>query len=115
MAIPGTVKNFDLEEIFIAVAEKIPLNLVNLNLILKFIPQNIEKITFFSMAKPDEDTGETEKYLSELQKLYGENFTTNYDIFQGNNVFEDMKTVVANRDHDLLNTEGIETSKRPAI
>lgn len=102
VAIPQEISNFSPEKIFVAVTEKHPLNIVELNKLLNFIDTKSTCITFFYLAKPDEETHTIEKLLDELATIYGDRFTTNTAIYEGQDRFKDIKKVINNREEEIL-------------
>jgi len=58
---PKEIEVFSHKNIFVAVTEKHPLNLLELNKFLKLIDNENTSITFFYLSKPKEKTKGTEK------------------------------------------------------
>lgn len=102
VAMPKEIASFTHEKIFVAVTEKHPLNILELNNFLRFIDETKTTITFFNLAKPDEETGEIEKHLRDLSKLFAERYNTGYAIFEGHNAFNDIKKVINNKIDEIL-------------
>lgn len=102
VAMPKELSSFSQEKIFIAVTEKHPLNIPELNHFLNFIDNDKSKITFFHLAKPKEKTENIEKHLKDLQVLFSDRFDANYKIFEGENPFKDIKKVINSNIDELL-------------
>lgn len=102
VAIPQEISTFSPEKIFVAVTEKHPLNIVELNKLLNFIDTKSTCITFFYLAKPDEETQTIEKLLNDLATIYGDRFTTKTAIYEGQDRFQDIKKVINNREEEIL-------------
>lgn len=84
VAIPKEITTFSHKNIFVAVTEKHPLNLLELNNFLKLIDKENTSITFFYLSKPNEKTKGTEKQLRDLSVLFANRFNTNFAIYEGN-------------------------------
>lgn len=102
VAMPEEIFSFSHEKIFVAVTEKHPLNILALNNFFTFLDQGTTTITFFYLAKPNEETIEIEKHLRDLSKLFAERFTTTFAIYEGNNSFEEIRKVINNKIDELL-------------
>lgn len=101
-AIPKEIDSFSHEKIFIGVNENNPLNILELNNFLKFIDKKNTNITFFYLAKPNEETTSIKKYLRQLSELFADRFTTNFAIYEGQNRLEDIKKVINNKIDEML-------------
>lgn len=102
VAVPKEIYTFSHEKIFVAVTEKHPLNILELTKFLKFIDIKTTTITFFYLAKPNEDTKGIEKHLKELEKLFSEQHNTSFAIYEGLNPLDDMKKIINNKIEELL-------------
>lgn len=102
VAMPKEIDTFSHEKIFVAVTEKHPLNILELNKFLNFIDSKNTSITFFYLAKPNEKTKGIEKHLRELCAMFVDRFNTDSAIYEGNNPFEDIKKVINNKIDELL-------------
>lgn len=102
VAMPKEIDTFSHEKIFVAVAKKHPLNILELNKFLNFMDHNNTTITFFYLAKPNEKTGSIEKYLGDLKVMFADRFDTVSAIYEGNNPFEDIKKVINNKIDEML-------------
>lgn len=102
VAMPTKIDSFSHEKIFVAVTEKHPLNILELNNFLKFIDKQNTQITFFYLAKPNEKPAGIEKQLRELSELFADRFNTGFSIYEGNYAFEDIKKVINNKTNELL-------------
>src|SRR5690606_16768032 len=76
VAIPKEIIAFSNKKIYVAVTEKHPLNILELNNFLKFIDQLNTNITFFFLAKANEKTDGIEKLLQKLSGLFGDRYKT---------------------------------------
>src|SRR5690606_19197154 len=74
VAMPKQIDSFSHERIFVAVTEKHPLNILELNNFLRFLDKSKTQITFFYLGKRDEETEEIEKQLRDLTKLFAERY-----------------------------------------
>ena len=99
---PKEIDTFSHEKIFVAVTEKHPLNILELNKFLNLIDSKNTSITFFYLAKPNEKTKGIEKHLRELCAMFVDRFNTDFAIYEGNNPFEDIKKVINNKIDELL-------------
>ena len=102
VAMPNDMDAFSHEKIFVAVTDKFPLNVVELNNFLRFIDKSKTSITFFYLAKPGEETIEMEKLLKDLIKLFSERYHTGYAIYEGRHALTDIKKVINNKIDELL-------------
>ena len=102
VAMPKEIATFSHGKIFIAVTEKYPLNLLELNKLLNYIDRENTNITFFYLAKPSEKTSDMEKQLRDLTALFAEKFNTNFAIYEGSTPFEDIKKVINNKVNEML-------------
>lgn len=102
VAMPKEINTFSHEKIFVAVTEKHPLNILELNNFLSFIDPENTSITFFYLAKANEKTKGIEKHLGDLTALFADRYTTTFAIYEGNNPFEDIKKVINNTIDEML-------------
>lgn len=102
VAMPKEISKFSHEKIFVAVTEKHPLNILGLNNFLHFFDEEATSITFFNLAKPNENTEEIEKQLNDLVKLFANRFNSSFAIYEGKNSFEEIKKVINNKIDELL-------------
>ncbi len=99
---PKEIAAFSHERIFVALTEKYPLDISELNRFLNFIDSNNTLITFFYLAQPNETTTGVKKQLADLSNLFADRFNTNTAIYEGNNPFEDIKNVINNKEEEML-------------
>lgn len=102
VAMPNTIDQFSHEKIFVAVNKTKPLNLKQLNSFLQFINPINTHITFFYLARPNEDTQSMGKQLEDLSTTYAERFKTTHAIYEGQNRLEDIKKVINNQIDEIL-------------
>lgn len=102
VAMPKEIDTFSHEKIFVAVTEKHPLNVLELNKFLNFIDRESTSITFFYLAKPYEKTKGVESHLKDLSEMFADRFNTDFAIYEGNSPFEDIKKVINNKIDELL-------------
>lgn len=102
VALPAAITKFNHPRILVAVSEKHPLNILELNNFLKFVDSEATKINFFYLAKPKEETTGIEKQLRQLSELFADRFTTDYTLFEGDNPFNDIKNLINNKTDELL-------------
>ena len=102
VAMPGEISRFTQEKIFIAVSDKHPLNILQLNNFLEFIHKEHLELTFFYHSKPFEETKEMEKQLHDLCKLFAERYKTTFAIYVGTDPSGDIKQVINNKTDELL-------------
>jgi len=102
IAMPKEISTFNHEKIFVAVTEKHPLNILELNNFLNFFDKENTCLTFFYLAKPNEKTKGIEKQLNDLYCLFSEKFNTKTVIYEGSNPFEDIKKVINNKEEEML-------------
>lgn len=102
VAMPKEIETFSHEKIYVAVTEKHPLNVLELNKFLNFIDNKNTTITFFYLAKPNEKIKGIEKHLKELKEMFSERYNTSFAIYEGNNPFADIKKVINNTEEEML-------------
>ncbi len=102
VAIPKEIKVFSHKKIFVAVKMVYPLNLLGFRNFLNFIDDENTEITFFYLARPNEDTKEIKIYLSELANLFADRFKVNFQIYGGKTPFSDIEKVINNKIDELL-------------
>lgn len=102
VTMPKGIDRFSHEKIYVAVTEKHPLNILELNKFLNFIDSKSTSITFFYLAKPNEKTTGIEKHLKQLTEMFADRFNTSSTIFEVNNPFSDIKKVMNNKIDELL-------------
>ncbi len=102
VAMPNEIDTFSHEQIFVAVTEKHPLNVLELNKFLKFIDSKDTNITFFYLAKPNEKTKGIERHLNEIREMFSDRYNTSFAIYEGVNSFNDIKKVINNKIDEML-------------
>ncbi len=102
VAMPKDINTFSHEKIFVAVTEKHPLNILELKKFLNYFDKENTSITFFFLAKPNEKSKGIESYLIELCKLFESSYKTSFSIYEGNNLFDDIKQVINNKINEIL-------------
>lgn len=102
VAIPKEISVFSPHNIFIAVTEKHPFNILELKKILRFIEQKNTCITFFNLAKTTKRTKEIEKQLHDLSNLFAQEFNTKTAIYECNNPFDGIKKILNNKQEEML-------------
>ncbi|MDX1365725.1 MAG: universal stress protein [Arenibacter latericius] len=102
VAMPKGIDSFSHEKIFVAVGDKKILNLQELDIFFKFIDERNTTITFFHLAKPNEDTSHIKEQLQNLAETYAERFTTNIAIYEANNRVDGIKKVINNKIDEIL-------------
>lgn len=102
VAMPKEMMQFSHEKIFVAVTEKHPLNILELNNFLNFIDESKTNITFFHLADAGEDTDAIEKKLHDLSKLFAARYDTSFEIYEKDAYFTDIKKVINNTVDELL-------------
>ncbi|MBW8331403.1 MAG: universal stress protein [Prolixibacteraceae bacterium] len=102
VAMPKEIATYSHKNIFVAVTEKHPLNLLELNKFLNFIDSENTSITFFYLAKPNEKTKNIEKYLTDLTVFFADRFNANFAVYEGSNTFTDIKEIINNKIDEIL-------------
>ena len=102
VAMPKEIDTFSHKQIFVAVAEKHPFDILELNKFLKFIDRENTNITFFHLAKPNEETTGIKGQLQELSNLFGDKYNTDFAIYEGLNPFDDISKVINNKIDEML-------------
>lgn len=102
VAMPKEISTFSYRNIFVAVTEKKPLNILELNKFLNFIKEGNTCLTFFYLGKSNEKTSGIEKILNGLSNLFADRFNTKTAIYEGNNPFDDIKKVINKKKGEML-------------
>lgn len=102
VALPKEIYRFSHEKIYIAATDKYPLNTIELNNFLSLINRKNTMLTFFYLAKPNENIEGVETLLKSLSEMYSDNYKTTYSIYKGNNPFNDIKKVINNKIDEIL-------------
>lgn len=102
VAIPKEISRFSPTNLFVAVDDSHPLNVLGLNKLLNFAGGETKKITFFYFAKVNENTSAMENKLKELTLLFGDKYPSDYKIYLAEDAFEKIKLVVNNKTDELL-------------
>ncbi len=101
-AIPKEINSYSHEKIFVGISEKNPFNILEFNSFLRFIDEENTNITFFYLAKPNEETSEMKNQLRQLASLFDSRFSTDFAIYEGQNRLEDIKKVINNKIDEIL-------------
>jgi len=102
VAMPKEISSFSHEKIFVAVTEKHPLNILELNKFLDFFAKEKASLCFFHLAKPNEKIKRIEKQLSELSKLFEDKFDASFEVYEGSSSFKDIQKVINNKIDEIL-------------
>jgi nucleotide-binding universal stress UspA family protein len=102
VAIPKEIHTFSHKKVFIGVTDKHPLNVLELNNLLKFMDSANAELTFFSILKPNENAVQIEKQLRELTEMFKDKFKSNFVIYKGLDPFDEVKKVVRNKMIEML-------------
>jgi len=102
VAMPKDISGFSYKKVFVAVTEKYPLNILELNNFLYFTEKEITHLTFFYLAKPFERTKKIERQLKDLSMFFGDRFQTKTAIYKCQNPFEGIKKLISNKKEELL-------------
>lgn len=102
VAIPKEINTYSHEKIFVGVSENNPFNTLEFNSFLRFIDDENTNITFFYLAKPNEETSEMKNLLRQLASLFDNRFSTDFAIYEGQSRLEDIKKVINNKIDEML-------------
>jgi hypothetical protein len=102
VAMPKEIDTFTHEKIYVAVSDKHPLNISELYKFLSFIDHKNTKITFFYLAKPNEESKGIKTHLNELTKMFSHEYEVSFVIYEGNDPFTDIKKVINNKIDEIL-------------
>lgn len=102
VAIPKNIGQFSPEKIYVAISEKYPLNDIRLREFLEFIKSETKKVVFISLAGQNDDIMEVRSYLQEVSARYSDIVPVDYDVYQGDNVYGNLKNLINNQSNELL-------------
>jgi nucleotide-binding universal stress UspA family protein len=90
------------DAIHVAVQKTYPLNLVELNEIIRLNGEGESKIIFFSVVTPEDDREATERYLKALTQLYSDKKETAYELYLGDNAWRDLKKIIKQKQNEFI-------------
>ncbi len=102
VAIPKNIEQFAPEKVYVAISEKNPLNEVKLRQFLEFSKAAIREVVFISLAGANDDIIEIRSYLQDLSVRYSDLAEVGYDVYQGENVYANLKNIINNKINELL-------------
>ena len=102
VAIPNGLKTVGREKILIGVTPKHTVNILRLNNFLNMIRNEHTTLTFFYLAKAEENTVRIEQFLNDLLNLFRDKIKTEYKIYLGSNQIEHIKSIISESDKELL-------------
>lgn len=102
VAIPKNIGQFSPEKIYVAVSEKYPLNDTRFREFLGFVKSETKKVVFISLAGQDDDITEVRSYLQAMSSRYSDIVSVDYDVYQGENVYGNLKNLISNQSKELL-------------
>ncbi len=85
-----------------AALQSYPLNLIELNKIIRLNGEEGSKIVFFSVVTPEDDREATERYLKELSQLYSDNKETAYELYLGEKSWRDLKKIIKQKQNEFI-------------
>ncbi|QCX54313.1 hypothetical protein [Elizabethkingia sp. JS20170427COW] len=102
VALPQEISVFCQEKIFVAVSDKVTINILELTKFLNFIDGKKCNITFFHLAKSGEDTSSVEMKLRELSNLFSEKYNTDIAVFEGRDLLNNIDNIIENAHREML-------------
>lgn len=102
VAMPKEIDAYTHEKIFVAINEKHPINIQELNNFLEFIEDENTHLTFFHLAQTDEDTSIIQAELDKLRYMYEDRFNTTTAIYEGKDRLQDIKKVINDKIDEIL-------------
>jgi len=102
VAIPKNIGQFSPEKIYVAISEKYPLNDTRFREFLEFVKSETKKVVFISLAGQNDDIIEVRSYLQDMSTRYADIVQVDYDVYQGDNVYSNLKNIISNKSNELL-------------
>lgn len=102
LAIPKEINTYTHKDIYIAVTEKHPLNLVALHNFLSFIDPKDTRLIFFCLTEAIEHSLNIKNELNELSAIFSDKFSTKTIIYKGKNAIKEIKKVINNKEEEIL-------------
>ena len=102
VAMPQHAPCFAPDAIHVAVQKTYPLNLVELNEIIRLNGEGGSKIIFFSVVTSEDDREATERYLKALTQLYSDKKETAYELYLGDNAWRDLKKIIKQKQKEFI-------------
>lgn len=102
VSLPKETSVFSVKKLLVAVTEKYPLNILELNKFLDFMDEKNTSLTFFYLAKPKEDTTQVENRLSELSALFSGRVKTKTAIYEAEAPLTEIQKLITNNEEELL-------------
>ena len=90
------------DAIHVAVQKTYPLNLIELNKIIRLNGAVGSKIIFFSVVTPEDDREATERYLKELSALYSDKKEAAYELYSGDESWRDLKKIIKGKQNEFI-------------
>jgi len=90
------------ESIHVAVQKSCPLNMIELNNLLKLAGEEIKKINFFSVLRDYDDTSMAERYLNEIAVLYSGKTETSYELYRERDTLVNLKNAIFEKKNEFI-------------
>lgn len=94
VALPKGIQHFSVSTLYVALNKNYPLNTGDLDRFLELTGHEIKKIIFFSILPSSEEAIEAESYLKDLKEQYARKFTTEYMLYEGTDVFQEVQKIM---------------------
>ena len=101
-AIPAEMTVFSPKKLYVAVSDIMPFNVLSLKSFLEFTGNEVQQINFFTISKRRHLSSKIEKHLRQLTDFFGDQYYTNFTIYEGDNFFDTIKLVINNTIEELL-------------
>lgn len=101
-ALPKDIRELEDNSIFVAVNKQYEVNLKYFDKLLATFGDAVPTLKLFSVIKKEEDLGEAQAYLDELEKLYKHRAVIKQYIIEGDDVLTETKSLLENHPHNLL-------------
>jgi len=90
------------EAIHVAVQKSCPLNIIELNKLLKLVGEKVNKVNFFTVLRNHEDPTVAEKYLKEIVELYAGVIDVSYELYEEKNTLLNLKNVILEKKNEFI-------------
>lgn len=102
VAAPKDVEGFPPEKLFVGLREEHPLNVQALKSLLRLFGEKAPAIIFFTVANPNKDIAEKEKYLAEVAKQFAPEINSTFSVYQGAHFTGQIKKMIGDRKKEVL-------------
>lgn len=103
VGMPASISHFTHEQVFVAVSEQHPINVMELNRFLHLFGSESTRVIFFYLTKTGEEVPRfVQRQMNQLAAFYSNQFVTSTEVYTGGTHSSDIKQVINNRVNEIL-------------